>query len=238
MEENTKNAQNDINNYYQNYKIDSTNSYIDHNVIYAILVSNIKNEEKLNLLNNFIKPETAFDSLKGWNKSFVIDEIVRPIIANKSPEEIMAFKSDINNLREASKKTFVKTEKGDIKYVESKFSTEEYIKFISDNRESIKNGVKNADSVSTAMLLLAYKETSKAKFYDILTSSGVSEENATNFIKSDVFSHNADTNQIKKLVRNEINADNFNVMTFKKATNFLPSIDKTNDNEQNRGMKF
>lgn len=237
MEENT-NTQNDINKFYQDYKIDSTKSYIDHNVIYAILVSNITKEDKLNLLNNFIKPETPFENLKGWNKSFVIDQIVRPIIANKTNEEIMAFKSDINNLRDASKNTFVKTEKGDIKFVESKFSTEEYVKFITDNRESIKNGGKNASSVSTAMLLLAYKETPKARFHDILTNSGVSQENATNFIKSDVFTHNEESNKIKKLVRNEINADNFNVVTFKNATNFLPSIDKTNENEQNKGMKI
>ncbi len=237
MEE-TKNTQNDINKYYQNYKIDSAVPYIDHNVIYAILVSNIKNEDKLNLLNNFIKPQIPFETLKGWNKSFVIDQIVRPIIASKNKEEIMAFKSDINNLREASKKTFVKTEKGDIKFIEPKVSTEEYIKFISDNRESIRNGAKNTDSVSTAMLLLAYKETPKATFHDILTSSGVSTENATNFIKSDVFTHNTGSNEIKKLVRNEINENIENVMSFKKATNFLPTIDKNKDIEENRGIKF
>lgn len=237
MEENT-NTQNDINKFYQDYKIDSTKSYIDHNVIYAILVSNITKEDKLNLLNNFIKPETPFENLKGWNKSFVIDQIVRPIIANKTNEEIMAFKSDINNLRDASKNTFVKTEKGDIKFVESKFSTEEYIKFITDNRESIKNGGKNANSVSTAMLLLAYKETPKAKFHNILTSSGVSFENATNFTKSDVFTHNIGTNEIKKLVRNEINESIENVMNFKKATNFLPTIDKIKENYNNKGTKL
>lgn len=237
MEE-KKNTQDDINKYYQNYKIDATNPYIDHNVIYAILVSNIKNEDKLNLLNNFIKPQMPFETLKGWNKNFVIDQIVRPIIANKSKEEIMAFKNDINNLRETSKKEFVKIEKGDIKFIETKFSTEEYIKFISDNRETIKNGVKNSDSISTAMLLLAYKETQKETFHDILTSSGVSAENATNFIKSDVFTHNPVTNKIKKLVRNEINENIENVMNFKKATNFLPTAEKIKDIEVNKSISF
>ena len=50
-----------------------------------------KKKDKLDLINEMTKNETPLENLKGLNKGNVIDTIVKPIIANNSPEDIMAF---------------------------------------------------------------------------------------------------------------------------------------------------
>jgi hypothetical protein len=236
MSENVK-QENQVNEFYLKFRSNPTSSFIDHKDIYSLLMSYANAEDKLRMINNITQAEPPFENLKGLNKSAVIDKIVKPILANSKPEDIMMFKADVNALKDASEakyKKYEKTEKGDIKFIPPKVSSEEYMQFLVDNKHVIVNAEKNATLVSTALLLLAYKESNnKGTMHDILVKSGVNPDIATDFIKSDVFNHTPITNEIKKSVTKEINADAKNVETFKNLTNLNPTLDKVKDIDVN-----
>ena len=221
--------------YYEKFVSNPTNGYLNHHDIFSLLMSKMESKDKLDFINKYTKADPPFENLKGLNKSVVIDKIVKPILANTDDAARMMLKADINAMKEAAESKFQtkKFEKGEIVFVESTLSSEEYMNLLVKNRDSIKNGAKNENSVSTPMLLLAYYENgkSKNKFHEILTKSGVSVERANEFIKTGIFNHTPVTNEIKKLTAQEINSNIENVNIFKELTNFKPSKTNTNVNE-------
>jgi hypothetical protein len=237
MSETTQPEQN-INEFYLKFRSNPTNSFINHKDIFSLLMSKIDAKDKLELINQITHSNPAFDNLKGLNKENVIERIVKPILANNTPEDIMAFKTKLNALKDASEakyKEFVKTEKDEIKFIPAKVSSEEYVKFLVDNKNLIINAEKNESSVSSAMLLLAYHELkNKPKMHTILTNSGVDPSLANDFIKSGILEHNPQTNEIKKLVVRAINSNQENVATFKNLTDLTPTFKNEKENVVNK----
>jgi len=245
MEENK--VDHPANEYYEKFRSNPTSSFINHHDIFSIMMSKLPQKDKLDLINEMTKNETPLENLKGLNKGNVIDTIVKPIIANNSPEDIMAFKGKVNAMKDAAEtnfQDFKKTEKGEIKFVESKVSAEEYSKFLMENKDSIINAEKNASSVSTSLLLLAYLENrttflaqDKTKenvdFADILVKSGVSPERAAEFTKVGIFNHTPVTNELKKLTAREINSNPDNVNMFKNLTKTHPTKNVAKDVDVN-----
>lgn len=245
MEENK--VDHPANEYYEKFRSNPTSSFINHHDIFSIMMSKLPQKDKLDLINEMTKNETPLENLKGLNKGNVIDTIVKPIIANNSPEDIMAFKGKVNAMKDAAEtnyQDFKKTEKGEIKFVESKVSAEEYSKFLMENKDSIINAEKNASSVSTSLLLLAYLENRTAflaqdktkenvDFADILVKSGVSPERAAEFTKIGIFNHTPVTNELKKLTAREINSNPDNVNMFKNLTKTHPTKNVAKDVDVN-----
>lgn len=245
MEENK--VDHPANEYYEKFRSNPTSSFINHHDIFSIMMSKLPQKDKLDLINEMTKNETPLENLKGLNKGTVIDTIVKPIIANNSPEDIMAFKGKVNAMKDAAEtnyQDFKKTEKGEIKFVESKVSAEEYSKFLMENKDSIINAEKNASSVSTSLLLLAYLENRTAflaqdktkenvDFADILVKSGVSPERAAEFTKIGIFNHTPVTNELKKLTARDINSNPENVYMFKNLTKTHPTKNVAKDVDVN-----
>lgn len=240
MNQTTHQTEQNINEFFLKFRSNPTNSFIDHKDIFSLLMSKIDAKDKLELINKITHSNPPFDNLKGLNKENVIKNIVRPILANNTPNDIMEFKSNLNALKDASNskyKEFVKTEKDEIKFIPAKVSSEDYIKFLVENKNLIINAEKNESSVSSAMLLLAFHELkNKPKMHTILTSSGVDPSLANDFIKSGIFEHNPQTNEIKKMVVRAINSNQENVATFKNLTDLTPTVKNEKENAINRKM--
>jgi hypothetical protein len=237
MSETTQPEQN-INEFYLKFRSKPTNSFIDHKDIFSLLMSKIDAKDKLDLINQITHSNPAFDNLKGLNKENVIEKIVRPILANNAPEDIMVFKTKLNALKDASEakyKEFVKTEKDEIKFIPAKVSSKEYFYFLVENKNVIINAEKNADKVSTALLLLAYHQTNdREQMMDILIASGVNPDLAEDFRIVDMYNHTPETNQIKKLIVRELNSDPKKVTAFKNLTNLHPTVKNEKENVVNK----
>ncbi|MGV4459911.1 hypothetical protein ACQ1Q5_00075 [Ornithobacterium rhinotracheale] len=230
------------------------NSFINHKDIAKIVISGAPAREKLELLNSRLPEGKKLQSMKGVNKPVMI-EIAKALLDtssklnvgvqgksldNPGDQFIIAFKKEAEALR--SKYEHVLLERNSRKaFKEPKHTTEEYLQFVSENRESIVNGEKNRDSISPALFNLGVLEN-KPAVIQTLIEAAIPPELLTKFMQTNnILEYTPETQELKSEIIKNLNQNKDNVQKFKERTGLTPTmsvedwnkkIGKNNDQKQ------